>query len=842
MCILLPRKQIKQFDLKKPLLFSLFLFLCTIVYSQEIRVNCEKKPLNEVLIELRADYGIMFSFDDSYLSDFIISADTLFSDSRQTLDFLLKGLPLRYELNNDVYIIYRYKPKEKARKFIVAGRITDNVNGETLPFSGIQVNSAVISSDSKGNFSFTSTTDSLFRIRISYVGYYILDTIVKPGSNFHFRLMPSVVAMQEIVVEGSVIARTVDAGSSPGILRLNHKVAYFLPGNGDNSLFNLLRLQPGILASGEQASDLIIWGSYEGQSQVIYDGFTVYGMKNFNDNISAVNPYMAKDIKVLKGAFGAEYGERVGGIVDITGTDGNRMTPSAHLSVNNMTINGMASVPFKKKSALLIAYRQTYYELYNPVSFSSSGYGRGKNSSMADYYLAPDYRFRDMNLKYSGGDDSHNYYLSLYGGSDEFSYSFFNETFQKSISIDHDEDNQQFGGTLFYGFRWNNRKNSTNVTLSASSLHSSRLHDEVIERFSGSLPNTTIYDNVASSINEINGRSATTFSISGKHQLESGIGLLYYYSETTRIFSDDSGAFQSDDLALPYLFAQDNINLKKKITLRPGVRLDLHTTAGKVYIQPRLSVLYRLTDHLRLTSAAGFYNQFVAKNMIIEPTTNYRLEWSVCDGAAIKVLNSQSVTMGVTYDKNGLVLSAEGYLKKTGDITRYIESETGLSLYRGDSKTRGIDVFIKKDFRDQTLWLSYTISRTLERFNYFTEYEYVAAMIDQRHELKIAALTRFRSFHFTVNYVFGSGFPDPDLLPGVVDYLQPYSRLDAAIIYNLLKRRVKLDCGVSVLNVLNKENIRYSNYTRIPTDETTTISLYAEAVPLTPTIFLNIFF
>ncbi len=28
---------------------------------------------------------------------------------------------------------------------------------------------------------------------------------------------------------------------------------------------------------------------------------------------------MAKDIKVLKGGYGAEYGERVGGIVDITG-------------------------------------------------------------------------------------------------------------------------------------------------------------------------------------------------------------------------------------------------------------------------------------------------------------------------------------------------------------------------------------------------------------------------------------------------------------------------------------------------------------------------------------------
>ena len=144
-------------------------------------------------------------------------------------------------------------------------------------------------------------------------------------------MTPSVIALEEIVVEGSRVARSIETGTSPGISRMNHKIAYYLPGNGDNSIFNLLRLQPGILAAGEQSADFIIWGSYEGQSQVLFDGFTIYGMKNFNDNISAVNPYMAKDIKVMKGAYGAEYGERVGGIVDITGVDGNRLSPSVQV-------------------------------------------------------------------------------------------------------------------------------------------------------------------------------------------------------------------------------------------------------------------------------------------------------------------------------------------------------------------------------------------------------------------------------------------------------------------------------------------------------------------------------
>jgi hypothetical protein len=69
-----------------------------------------------------------------------------------------------------------------------------------------------------------------------------------------------------------------------------------------------------------------------------------------------------------------------------------------------------------------------------------------------------------------------------------------------------------------------------------------------------------------------------------------------------------------------------------------------------------------------------------------------------------------------------------------------------------------VDIFIKKDFKDQTVWVSYTLSKTVEHFPYFPTLEYIPAMHDQRHELKLAGLTLFKSFHFSVNYVYGSGF------------------------------------------------------------------------------------
>jgi len=826
--------------LKKILVSLIFLYLGIVAFSQEVKIKCTDEPLNKILITLRDNYGLMLSFDDKQLSNHKLTVDKKFSSIPQAFDYLLKGLPLGYEVNEGVYIIYNIRIKEKPGKYVVAGRISDRTNSETLPFTSILINNTGMISDVKGNFSFTSTTDSIFNMKISYLGYYILDTVVASGTNYNFKLTPSVIALEEVFVEGSVIARTIQTGSSPGISRLNHKIAYFLPGNGDNSIFNLLRLQTGILAAGEQSADLIIWGSYEGQSQVIFDGFTIYGMKNFNDNISAVNPFMAKDIKVLKGGYGAEYGERVGGIVDITGIDGNRLSPSAQLCINNMTLNGLASVPFKKKSSLILAYRQTYYDLYDDIEFTGIGSGRGRQRG-ADYYIDPYYLFRDANLKFSGSGKNSNYYLSLYGGKDNFSYTFDQVSQRNNISMDYREQNIQFGAAAFYGLTWKDR-NTSNLTISYSSLQTNRDQDKEEESNAGNPFFYNYNEQYEAAINEVNARVDNKFALTEKHTADAGLGLLNYYIALQEGSLQDTASDIHDNLQLPYIYLQDKITLFKKLTLKPGIRTDFHMISKKAYFQPRFSVMYRINDSFRMNSAFGMYNQFIAKNMIMDASGNYKLVWAICDNDEVSVLNSHSYTLGISFNKNNYTVSIEGYLKRTGDITRYLETGDGIIRYKGDGKTKGLDFFVKKEFKNQTLWISYTLSKTEEHFPYFPTEEYRPAMHDQRHEIKLAGLAKLKSFHFSANFVYGSGVPDPDQLPAVIDYAQSYSRLDAAIIYKLPTRKIHLDAGISVLNVLNKENIKYSNLTRIPTDEINTVSIYAEAVPLTPALFLNIYF
>ncbi|MFO7657001.1 MAG: TonB-dependent receptor [Bacteroidales bacterium] len=819
----------------------IFIILIPEIAAQQISVSFTSEPLNKILISLRDNYGVLLSFDDKELSRFTVTIDKTFGSATQAIDMLIKGLPLTYELSDGVYVIYKKEIITEPKYFNLSGTVLDKTSLETLPFSSVLINNTGVITDAQGFFSTSSTADSLFRLQVSYLGYYILDTIVPAGANYRLRLIPSVIALKEIIVEDRLVSRSIQTGISPGTSKLNHKIAYFLPGNGDNSIYNLLRLQPGIVAAGEQTSDLIVWGSYEGHSQVIFDGFTLFGMKNFNDNIGAVNPFIAKDIKVMKGGYGAEYGERVGATIDITGTDGNRLSPSGRLTVNNMTLNGMASIPFKNKSSLLLAYRQTYYELYDPVKLTGSVSGRGKRSGGADFYVAPDYGFRDLNLKYSGAGDRSNYFISLYGGEDKFSMDFDQENIQRTISLNYNEKNLQLGGTAFYALRWNDR-NSGSITISYSSLQTDRDNLQVTDRRAGNQNTVNINDQHNNEISEINSRVDNKFALNQKHSLYAGAGMLYYTTliqqgTVQQIISEDNHSMQ-----VPYLYFFDNISLSEKITLKPGFRTDYHYGQNKIFFQPRLSIAYKINHLLKLNAATGIYNQFTTKNMYLDTLKNVRLQWSLCDIKTIPVLSATHYTAGFTLTKDNFTATIEGYLKYTGAIARFIQDGSETRMYEGDARTKGLDFFVKQEFKNQSVWVAYTLSKTEEYFHYFADNAYAPAMHDQRHELKLAGLFKFRALHFSATYVYGSGFPDPAKLPAETDYTYPYSRLDVSLVYRFLSRKVHLDAGISMLNIFNRENIKYSNLTRIITDETTPVSLYSESVPFTPALFLNFYF
>ena len=831
----LPRNKVSLF---------LLVLLCFQVrlYGQKIEINVIQEPLNQVLIELASDYRVQLSFDDYELSAYIVTVQSSFNNPEEAITFLIKDLPLEYRQIGEVFTIYRKHLIPAVKNYRLAGRVVDSESGETLPYSHVVINQSGVISDFNGNFSYIST-DSLFKLAISYLGYYIKDTTLAPGSEYVIELTPSIIGLEEVVVEGSAIERSSQTGEEAGVIRLNHKIAYRLPGNGDNAIFNFLRLQPGILAAGERSSELIIWGSYSGHSKIMFDGFTVFGLKNFNDNIAFVNPYLAKDIKVLKGGFSSDYDNRVGGIVDISGFNGSTQKPSINLNINNMTANGMVSIPIAKQSAITFAYRQTYYNLYDAEDLNIITRNSGRwNSGQTDVNVYPDYMFRDMNLKYAGSLKSgDNYFISLYGGRDKFSFDFDQERNNSQIEYETEEENLQRGASAFFGKTWKKGWNS-HFSFSASGLEREVYENQLTTRNSG---NWIVGDrelNFFNSLLDLTLKNKNFIPLSKKQTLEAG----WNYSHEGTQFSQGE---QGDSLEITEegshrigLFVQDEIRLTPGLIIKPGIRVDYSFFVEKAYFQPRIQASLDLSDHWRVNASAGIYRQFISEISVIDELGNFRYFWSLCDNAAVPVLRANHVVGGINFHIPGFSADVEGFYKTTDGISRYKWIEGTLEVAQGNARTYGMDLLLKKYFKKHELWASYTLSITEEHFNSMPEDEYYYAPQDQRHEVKGALLLNFKPFFFSANYVYGSGFRPPSSILNNLDNRYPYSRLDMAVFYRLNVKSYHFEAGISILNVLNQENIKYSNVIHIPETQNTSISIHAEAVPFTPTIYLNMAF
>jgi len=811
------------------------------IFSQSISIEANNKPLCDVLIQMRDQYGLQLSFNHRLLSKYNVTISGSFFSSDEAINSLLKDFPLFYEKSGDVYLIYEKSKAHKKKEFLISGQVLDKSSFETLPYSHIIINGRGIISEFKGGFSYVSRTDSIFKLSISYLGYYILDTIVQPGANQTFYLKPSVIGLKEVRIEGEIVERSGQIGEAPGTMRLNHKIARRIPGNGDNSVFNYLRLQPGILAAGEQSGDLIIWGGYEGHSQVLFDGFTVFGLKNFNDNISTVNPYMAKDLLVLKGGYGAEYGERVGGIVDISGIEGNPKDPSLDFTINNMTISGKASLPLFGQSSLVLAFRQTYYNLYNADDINL--FKNISSTDLADVNVVPDYAFRDFNLKYSGSiRNGDNYFVSLYEGRDNFTYNIDHEFDFVEVIRKSEEKNRQKGGSVFYGKNWKNGFHS-NLLVSFSGLNKNLLLNQDISRLSDGLLVSKRDEIVENQIQEFSVRNQNQFVVSEKHQLKAGFGFIYNKVDFRK---DSLDIVVNDDQKYGrrlYSYAGDEIIIGDNVRFKPGLRLEYPLNISRLYLQPRLQLTVEINKYLKMHAAWGLYNQFVSLASEVDEYGNYWYFWTICDNNEVPVLSSRHWVGGFSYERKGFTVNIEAYHKTIKGITRFINTNRFFErgVYEGYGYSYGIDFYLQQRIKKQEFWISYSLGKAEESFPYFRTVEYFYAPQDQRHEFKFAGLFNLHPFFISANYVYGSGFVDlfRSLDP---DDRHPYSRLDASFIYRYDKKKYHMEAGISILNLLNTENIKYSNFIRVPADQTNTINIHAEAVPFTPTIYINFSF
>ena len=295
----------------------------------------------------------------------------------------------------------------------------------------------------------------------------------------------------------------------------------------------------------------------------------------------------------------------------------------------------------------------------------------------------------------------------------------------------------------------------------------------------------------------------------------------------------------------PRLFAylQDELPVGELLELKTGLRTIYLPELNNWYFEPRVSTSVKVFEGMKVNASWGLYNQFLAKTTVVDSTLNFTDFWINADEEQVPVLSAEHYVAGISFNKAGFTASAEAYYKTTDGLNRFFNGNNLIAqgFFVGKAKSKGLDFFLKKEYKRHMAWVSYTLSDTQEHFPFYINDEWKPAPHQQKHEVKFAGIFNYKSFYLSASYVYGSGFErysydtDADL-----DLDKPYNRLDASLVYKFKPGKIKAEAGISVLNVLNTENIKYSNIQVSAIDEISLVSVYADAVPFTPAVFLKI--
>ncbi|MFY0675256.1 MAG: TonB-dependent receptor [Bacteroidia bacterium] len=755
-------------------------------------------------------FGLEFSFNSALVSNCRITINGSFNSLDDAINALSIPCGIQIIKSNNIYIL---KNEAKALKLenqnILIGRVVDLATKEALPHTHIKINGTQIVTNLDGVFTY-KTRNSFCNIKTHHLGFYEHDTTVKSQGEITIRLNSVFTALNEVVIKPQKDKKAITR-QEPFTIKANNQTAILYPGSSDNILFNMLRLQGGVLAAGEQTKDYIVQGSYRGQTQVNFEGITLFGTGTYNEYIGVINPLMIRDIEIKKTGYNAHNGDRMGGLVNITALNGNREKPELNLRVNNQTFSGYANVPLLGNSSIQLASRQTYYHIYN-------------HFDIPFYEDVSNHFFRDYNFKFSTQPKS-DLKLDINAISVNDAYTLLFEMKKQGpgeFSANRNLSSQQKGLSTHILKTWKNGGITTYLATFSSFANRDSTQLFIKDKNREDIKNIININ----SISLITNKLKHSFPTVRRNQLSTSF-------THERVQTLDSNRLSNRHYLNRFSWAIANrYSYSERLMLDVSLRTDL-LNSNNIFFQPRLKLNYSVGPNANIYTAAGVYRQYYANDAFIDDRKNYLFKWTAYDGNKQLFSQSRQVALGASVQLQNTYLRAETYYKHTSDLNRHVFINERFKHFSGNSQARGIDIGINRKLKKIEYGLNYTLSKTVEQFDYFVSNDYRPAPQDQRHELKTHVVAYLGKFIFSANYVYGSGLYINQRLDRA-----PYQRLDAAAMYRLKHSRNKwlLETGFSILNVLNTQNLRPNYFISYQEDNFDIPS----GVPFTPTLFVNI--
>ncbi|MGY6647939.1 TonB-dependent receptor plug domain-containing protein [Wenyingzhuangia sp. IMCC45574] len=664
---------------------------------------------------------------------------------------------------------------------------------------------------------------------------------------------PNASQLQELaqVVLTGYITSGIDRNSDSSI-KVTSKTLGILPGLTQADLAQSIQLIPGISSLDESATGIQIRGGSPDQNLILWNGIKLFNTGYFYGMFSAFNPSATESARIFKSGTSAAYGDRISGIIDIT--SGNQIPEkiTGGFGLDGLAMDAFVKAPINKKTAVYAFARRSYgdvlqtptYDSYGEKIFTNFGTVTDKNGNILNIETDDDYDyenseheffFNDLNLKVIHKPDENNV-LELSG---LYSKNRMDFTFTADGETKNDSLNTINKGLSFnWKHKSSNNKQSEEISAYYSNYHSFYNNDEIKD-----LDNDGFIDD----LEEVNDRKNTItelgIQLSSKTQLRENqqLEIGYQLSQTdlgvllTKIDTEDptdsEHIEQKESNVKNAVFGEFTQRFNKKGLLIGGLRAVYYNVVDKFYLEPRISGEYNISNTFRVKSALERRNQPISQ-LVESHQTELRLEnnlYRLSNKTDYPMLSSNQVSGGFLYHHKNLTVELDSYYKRLNGLTTYTSgfSNPLANLEKGKSTIKGIDILVKKRWRDYRLWAGYTYNDIEFEFPTLAQQKFPGNN-DITHSFRISNTLKVDQWQFSLGWQFRTGepvtpidnvenIPDPaPETPGatipVVTYgdinshrLPNYHRLDASVIYDFdFNSNLKGQLGISALNLYNR--------------------------------------
>ena len=735
----------------------------------------------------------------------------------------------------------------------ISGQVIDRNSKERLPYANVIIKGTKIGTQTnlEGFFLLHNVPDTLCTLQVTYMGYSPVEVPIDKqtkSSGMLIRMKQTPINIEGVTVSAAQ-SNFIKTEVTPSLITLSPTQISTLPSVGQVDIFRSIQLLPGIAATHDGSSGLYVRGGTPDQNLVLFDGMTVYHVDHFFGFFSAFNPDAIKDVQVYKGAFPAKYGGRLSSVIDMVGKTGNSEEMHGVAGLSLLSGNATLEGPLFGGSFLVSARRSysdiiasgTYNTIYKLLTGSDAPQAAngsqmsGRFGDAISQQETPTSAFLDLNGKYSYSIAS-KYILSAsyYKSTDEYDLTRQSSTQMPSRSNNTQQGNN--GGSIKLFAQWGDDFFS-NIIL-AYNGYTSKYTSSMGSQASNTTQFSTDEDN---HIDDMNFSADNVWKLTPVHELGFGFQVsqtkVKYSlsglnpSRTTQNILDFS---QRGWLGAAYI--QDKWMPLEQFTLTGGLRYNYFSETNSMFLEPRLSTRYELTENISLKAAFGIHHQFVNRILNENVTEASRDFWILADNSLAPSRAIHTVA-GVTWENETFVFDVEGFYKDMSNLVEFTQRfrREALDLYTflsGDGRVKGVECLLQKKSGFWNGWISYTLSKAEKCYSELNDGQYFPAENDQTHELKIVGNVDLGSdWNVSTTFIYATGKPytapisqyslvllDSSLysythISGKNAYrLSDYHRLDVSISKKFRMESSSLNVGVSLFNVYNHANISYYEY------------------------------